>query len=264
MQDIVLQLLKGMEGLGNSSMTLDWTSPVPVFGDPKGAKVATLGLNPSSREFVDLAGKELDGQERRFPTLGSLRLENWRDASAHHAAEVSEACYTYFQHNPYNAWFKPLDELLCPTGTSYYCNPNSAVHLDLVPFATTERWSLLARRHREELEARAGNTLGRILRSSTISLVVLNGKSVVDALQRHAGTRFRRTIRTDWSLPRGNGSDVEGFSYVGSIDRILGVHLGKQISILGYNHNIQSSFGVTTDVRKAIQDWIGYEWRAMT
>ena len=55
---------------------IPWSSPVISFGDLSRARVATLGLNPSNREFVDDAGIELDGPSRRFPTLRSLKLDS--------------------------------------------------------------------------------------------------------------------------------------------------------------------------------------------
>src|ERR1700738_3082657 len=45
---------------------IPWSCPVLSFGNPLTASVATLGLNPSNREFVDEAGNELDGPFRRF------------------------------------------------------------------------------------------------------------------------------------------------------------------------------------------------------
>src|SRR2546422_2502451 len=38
-----------------------WGCPVPAFGDLTCSQVATLGLNPSNREFVDDFGQELEG-----------------------------------------------------------------------------------------------------------------------------------------------------------------------------------------------------------
>ncbi len=46
--------------------------PVLAFGDLFKAGIATVGLNPSRREFLDNHGRELDGPKRRFETLGSL------------------------------------------------------------------------------------------------------------------------------------------------------------------------------------------------
>ena len=59
------------------SDVIDWCCPVPTFGDVEKAHVATMGINPSNREFVDQLGAELDGSARRFETLNSLNLESW-------------------------------------------------------------------------------------------------------------------------------------------------------------------------------------------
>lgn len=45
--------------------------PVVAFGDPERAEVATLGINPSHREFAE-NGVLLSGQQRRLATLESL------------------------------------------------------------------------------------------------------------------------------------------------------------------------------------------------
>ena len=37
------------------------------------------------------------------------------------------------------------------------------------------------------------------------------------------------------------------------------VDLGRDVYILGYNHNIQSSYGVTSSVRTSIQEWISHK-----
>jgi hypothetical protein len=57
--------------LGTS--VIEWGCPVPCFGNISRARVATVGLNPSNREFVDETGHELAGEFRRFHTLASLR-----------------------------------------------------------------------------------------------------------------------------------------------------------------------------------------------
>jgi hypothetical protein len=37
---------------------------------------------------------------------------------------------------------------------------------------------------------------------------------------------------------------------------LSGIRLAEEILVLGYNHNLQSSFGVTNTVIFAIRDWI--------
>ena len=40
---------------------IPWSCPVPAFGDLSGPRLATLGINPSNREFVDSPGTSLRG-----------------------------------------------------------------------------------------------------------------------------------------------------------------------------------------------------------
>src|SRR5688572_24685867 len=102
------------------AQVIPWGSPVPAFGDATSADIATLGLNPSNREFVDSSGVELDGGFRRFHTLGSLRIASWAHATAQHERLIWESCRFYFRRNPYDGWFRQLDALLSETDASYY------------------------------------------------------------------------------------------------------------------------------------------------
>src|SRR5260370_1920150 len=116
-----------------------WGCPVPSFGDLSNATVATLGLNPSNREFVDEVGDELQGSYRRFHTLKSLGLASWSDVDARHLRLILESCRTYFLGNPYDRWFKKLDQVVAGTGASFYDGSCVACHLDLIPYATTRK-----------------------------------------------------------------------------------------------------------------------------
>ena len=67
MDTTLSNLLERLAAPGMSSTNvIRWSSPVPSFGDLSRSRVATLGLNPSNREFVDPDGQELSGAERRF------------------------------------------------------------------------------------------------------------------------------------------------------------------------------------------------------
>jgi len=59
-----------------------------------------------------------------------------------------------------------------------------------------------------------------------------------------------------WSLPRTGGASVAGLSYSAVVDNVGGLRLDRKLLVLGYNHNLQSSFGVTTDVVRAIGEWV--------
>ena len=235
---------------------IKWGCPVPSFGDLSRSRVATLGLNPSNREFVDLEDRELDGTARRFHTLNSLGLESWLEVDSRHLQLILESCRRYFDGNPYDRWFRMLDDILSATEVSYYNHAHPASHLDLIPYATSRKWTDLNTRERSFLLTVAQDTLGILLRDSPVELLILNGSSVVNAFEVVAGVHLDKSSMATWSLPRLTGRNVPGFAYQGEVDTVAGVRLGRKILVLGFNHNIQSSFGVTTEVRNGIRQWI--------
>jgi hypothetical protein len=133
---------------------------------------------------------------------------------------------------------------------------NGACHLDLIPFATARKWTELPARQRSSLLYIAGNTLGVLLRDSPIQILILNGMSVVQQFQDITDVRLERQVMTTWSLPRQSKTDVVGIAFSGVVDTISGIMLERKVLVLGFNHNIQSSFGVTTDVVHEIHNWI--------
>lgn len=241
------------------SNVIPWGCPVPSFGDLSTATIATVGLNPSNREFVDGFGTELEGTQRRLHTLRSLGLERWADVDERHLNEIMNSCRWYFARNPYLGWFGDLDDILVEAAASYHDLPATACHLDLIPYATTCKWTELTVKQRGTLLDHVGDTLGELLRKSSIRLLVLNGMTVVRNLEKLAAVEFEQQEMKEWTLPRKAGDGVLGLAYRGTIDQIAGVRLTHPVRVLGYNHNIQSSFGVTTKVKVAIKRWIGRE-----
>jgi len=238
---------------------IPWSSPVPSFGDLSRATVASLGLNPSNREFVDNRGRELDGELRRFHTLRSLEIGSWSDIDAHHLRLVVQACQEYFFRNPYDRWFRRLDAVISGTGTSFYDAFFPACHLDLIPFATACKWTDLEGVQRAGLLRVAGDTLALLLRQSPVRLLVVNGQSVVDHFQDLAGITLKKIAMPEWTLPRQSGPGVAGVAYRGVVDTLSGLPLGNRLVVVGYNHNLQSSFGVTNQVIGAIRRWISVQ-----
>lgn len=236
-----------------------WGAPVPSFGDASKARVATLGLNPSNREFVDERGRELDGSRRRFHTLRSLGVAQWSAASQEHMQLILESCRDYFSRNPYDIWFKRLDRVLEATRASYYHPGFSACHLDLVPYATSCKWTMLDREERDVLVNAGTDILASVLRDSAVQLLVLNGSAVVRTFQKVSGLALQECVMDAWSLPRRNRDGVPGIAYWGTITQLRDVRLRRRIAVLGYNHNIQSSFGVSNEVICAIGSWIGHK-----
>lgn len=233
-----------------------WSCPVPSFGDLSKSRVATLGLNPSSREFLDESGNELEGASRRFHTLTSLGIKSWPQVDARHLEMILKTCRSYFLGNPYNRWFKRLNEVVVGANASYYDAASRACHLDLIPYATARKWTELTAQQRSSLVTLSQDTLALLLRDSPIRILILNGRSVVERFQEMSGVRLEGQQMIGCSLPRQSKPDVVGFGYKGVVDTVSGIALGHEVMVLGFNHNLQSSFGVTNEVVRAIRDWI--------
>jgi hypothetical protein len=260
MDKMLHDLIGRLDGhLCKSTKVIPWSCPVPSFGDVSTSVIATLGVNPSNREFVDESGRELHGPSRRLHTLTSLGLKKWSDVDATHVAMVAEACREYFSRNPYIGWFRALDNVMAGAGVSYYGGAYRACHLDLIPYATKCKWTELTIRQRSTLLAVGGDTLAVLLRDSSIRVLILNGRTVVAHLQKVANTDFQRTPKRQWTLPRKSGSGVVGIAFRGTLTQLSGINLERSIVVIGYNHNLQSSFGVTTSVKKEIAKWVSGE-----
>ncbi len=253
----VLDCMIGMSG----SDLLAWACPVPYFGRLGRATAATVGINPSPREFVDGDGRELDGAERRLPTLRSLGLRDWSEADSGHLRAILASCDGYFDQRPYDRWFRVLDAILAPLGATYYGGSPSACHVDLVPYATAEKWGVLSPNQRRRLLSAGRSAAGMFVRDSAIEILVLNGQSVVREFETVSGARLRSEVVPDWSLPRTGPRHVPGVAYWGYAHRIGDIDLGRRVRVVGYNHNLQSSYGVTAGVQRSIGDWVAAEAR---
>lgn len=211
------------------------STPVLCFGNPH-ARVATLGLNPSRAEFLGRDGAELSGHERRFEMLASLGLPSLTDAPISALLRVHRACAEYFAGpNPYRGWFGQLEAVLKRLEVSY--DNGSACHLDLVQWATDPTWRHLPRPIREMLILEDMPFLLTQLTEQKPELLLLNGHAVVRAFTRRSGVRLmyrpeRILGRTTLSVGRGPAGML----------------------VIGWSTNLQSAFGVSTALRRAIAD----------
>lgn len=240
-----------------SPSIIPWAAPVISFGSILDSKIATIGLNPSNLEFVDTYGKELIGSDRRFPTLDFLKLKSWKDIDHEGVVKILESCNDYFVRNPYDRWFKKLDYIISMTSFSYYFPSRLACHLDLTPYATSVKWGELNVIEKSCLLEYGCNKLAHLLQLSPIETIVLNGKSVVDNLQRIAKVELKVEHVKEWDLPRAGSNSIKGFCYTGCMSKLSNIDFGRKILILGFNHNLQSSYGVTKKVQESIREWIG-------
>jgi hypothetical protein len=218
------------------------STPVVSFGDASHAVVATLGLNPSRREFLNPNGCELTGTARRFETLASLGVSSLDSANEAILRRVVNACNGYFWANPYRRWFDQLEPVLQSVGASYY--DGTACHLDLVQWATDPVWSRIPDRAiRDRLLTEDASFLHHQLRAGSFRLLLINGGGVARQFER----------MTDISLtPAGrvSGSSVESRISVGRLA------LGTRV--VAWSVNLQSSFGVCNALREALAGRVGH------
>jgi hypothetical protein len=127
------------------------STPVISFGDFTKARIATIGINPSSKEF------QIGGSNPRLiPGLDSKRLEDYESLQISRASEIGlpeankiwKGCQSYFERNPYG-WFDHFEPILSMFNASY--KDGTATHLDLSQTATSKAWSALTAKERIEL-----------------------------------------------------------------------------------------------------------------
>ena len=236
---------------------IPWSAPVPFFGDIETAELATVGINPSNREFLDAAGGELDGEQRRLPTLRSLGLKSWGEFDTDHLRVIIDTCRRYFRNRPYDRWFSVLERVLAGTNATFYGLHPTACHLDIVPYATHHKWTGLMSHQRRALLENSTDALGLLLRESDIQLLVLNGRSVLNYFSEISDSELTPCLMPRWQLARNGLKPLIGVAYLGEVRGLGHVDLGRRVKVVGYNHNLQSSFGVTRDVVDEVASWLG-------
>ena len=186
------------------------STAVVSFGDPLRPKVATLGINPSAREFLDGHGALLAGGRRRLATLDSLGVRSYDELNEKHAQQIVDDCASYFHRNPYKNWFGRLDPLLkLGLGVSYF--DDTACHLDLLQWATTY-WKELDGRTRTMLLESDKEFLIEQLHNESYSVVLVNGRTALNQVQDAGIVRWepieRLTDPPTTDIYRANKGDV--------------------------------------------------------
>lgn len=212
------------------------STPVVAFGNARRASTATLGLNPSRVEFLDQAGKELVGPNRRLETFGSLGVNSLIDADETTVRRVVEGCDAYFDRVPYRAWFDKLEAVMAGIGASYF--DGTACHLDLVQWATDPVWGKLNAPTRKRLVDEDWMFLDHQLRAESIDRLLLNGRSVLTAFQEKSGSKLEHVCElADGSFR----AQLYTGDYAG-------------LAVVGWSANLQSSHGVTKGFRNVLRD----------
>lgn len=211
------------------------SNPVLSFGNAQRAIIATLGLNPSVREFLDKNGKELTGPSRRLATCQSLGVKILSIASEDAVRQVVEECNDYFQREPYQ-WFNQLQNfILKELDASYY--DYSACHLDLVQWATNPTWGSLPSNTRKQLLKADCPFLLEQLRNEKIKLLLVNGTGVFVHLQKLTAMKIH---------------EESPISVRAKKTRLFVGTLFDHVGVVSWSINLQSSHGVTNDMRSVI------------
>jgi len=220
------------------------STPVVSFGDAHSASVATLGLNPSRVEFLDRSGNELVGSSRRLATHTSLGTSDLANAPASVVRQVLNDCNAYFadDRNPYRQWFDQLELILNACGASYY--NGSACHLDLVQWATDPTWGNLhpATLRNRLLDADSPFLIEQ-LSNENIQLLLVNGMGVVRQLQPTVNATFDEL------------DPIVGFGHRDT--RLFMGTVLDRVRVIAWNTNLQSSFGVTSELRTETAERVG-------
>jgi hypothetical protein len=222
------------------------STPVIAFGDPFRATVATLGINPSRREFLDTNGELLTGAERRLATLASLQARDTAGLNSDQAAALIRDCAGYFRRNPYRSWFDRLNGVMhAATGASYY--EGSACHLDLVQWATDPIWRSLPQSTRRILLNEGLPHLRHLLTHNHICIVLLNGRQVIEQARSSGLVRLELCGRISVNARRTCSP------YCGE---------WEMVRFVGWSANLQSSRGITRDFRSRLGNWLSTKLNA--
>ncbi len=227
------------------SCVIAGSTPVIAFGNPEKAWAASLGINPSRREFVDDDGTLLGGGRRRLATLRSLGAASLEALTDEQVATVAADCAAYFRRRPYRLWFDPLDQLLrAGIGASY--SDGTACHLDLVQWATDPVWALIDGKSIRQalIEDGLPHLRAQLAANPQISVVLCNGRQVIDQVIR-AGLADLRLA----GLLRSGAVKCE--LYAGRADG-----RGSQACWLAWSANLQSGWGVSTALKQQLSDWL--------
>jgi hypothetical protein len=156
------------------------STPVISFGDFTRAQIATIGINPSTKEFLTggKSPKLIVGKgKKRLEDFESLEINDYGQITSEKADAVWRGCQEYFQRNPYH-WFSHFAPVLSAAGASYA--DGSATHLDLTQWATRPVWSSLSNETRSLLLSEDLDFFIWQNSQPNIKLRLINGRTVLN------------------------------------------------------------------------------------
>jgi hypothetical protein len=220
------------------------STPVVAFGNPITARVATVGINPSSQEFVNRKGDLLTGEKRRLADFQSLGIKSYSEIDENIAQKILEESNSYFlrDESVYD-WFRPLEKyVLEPTGTKY--SDSSATHLDLVQWSTAPVWRRIREKSTQEILIKDDiRFLAEMMQKGDYEIVFLNGATVVKNLVKYGVV----ALTQDGHTPLGKAGHKSAL-WTGSV-------IGSKSICLGWNLNLQQE-KTTESNKQDLRSWI--------
>lgn len=254
------QVIAGCARCPSSAINPDWL-PVSYFGSWKTANAWLLGINPSSREFVDRDGALLVGDAKRFATISEYQpLESREQIARHHAQPVLALQDFYFARSPYRAYFNRLGRFLSSLhGETAASDPLAAfrvgvgprpgyryLHIDVVKCATRHPWSELPRTSRAELITNCSPFLGQQLEmASDVRLLAINGRTAWNAVLPTLAGRFQVSSDTYRGSAALSASLIVGEICVGS----------RTVQLVGWSANVVNQ-RLTHEQLSQLSRWI--------
>ena len=192
-----------------SPATVRGTLPVLFFGDLLEAEVATVGLNPSDREYLSKGGLMLAGAAQRFATLDSVGATDRASLTDSQCEEAIAWMRDYYAPGkPVYGWFNALTRVVDGFGASF--RERTATHLDLVQESTSPVWGDLSKAEKTALLEEDLPFLEWELRAFPLRAVICTGKTVSVNVRQRLGV----TVAEEGELARIKWwvgfADVEG------------------------------------------------------
>lgn len=164
--------------------------PILFFGHIENAHIATIGINPSDKEFLSIDKIILEKKEKRLKDRQDLNKSDNDELSMDDAREIYDSKTKYFKKNPYKPWFGEkntgnMERILKIFNKSYSYYNDTAIHLDITPWATSKKWKEYNDNEKKLLITLGNDIAIKIIKNSNIKILYINGKSVLKYLENH-------------------------------------------------------------------------------
>jgi len=222
------------------SFVVERSFPITYFGRLDTAKVVTIGINPSVREFCDQRkpAQILIGSKKRVLDRESIGIADRDIPTTADAVKVVDSYSDYFDTGRHLDWFDKMQKwALEPLGVSYL--RGNVAHLDLVQWATSPVWRQLPAEIKSKLIEADSPFLEDQLRIAKPNLILFNGGTVVATMRESGYFRETETGVIPGAAP---------FKYF----------IGEcgDARAIGWSINIQSQHDTGNSAKKALSNWL--------